>query len=146
MPKSTEQLVAEMIERLPGMTHQQLVTVRANAVTQGEPAVALVRAVDGRLTAFEATGGMAQHRLEFARSMLSLMRSYPAGQWVASRDLFLRAKKDFSANPYVAHIEENSARAIILTKALEDVRPEFPGLEWRKDGSAQGSPVFYRQR
>ena len=146
MPKSTEQLVAEMIEKLPGMTHQQLVSLRANAVRQGAPAAALVQAVDVRLGDFDAKGGMPEHQREFARSMLSLVRRYPSGQWVASRDLFIRAKQEFSANPYVAHIEENSARSINLTNALDEVRQEFPGLERRKDGSAQGSPVFYRQR
>lgn len=135
-----------MIDKVGTMTHQDLLTVRANAVRMGDEAQPLVTAIDERLASFEASGGMASHRAEFARSMLALVAEYPRGQWVASRDLYVRAKERFADNPYVGYVEENSARAIPLTKALESVRDEFPGLEHRKDGSAQGAPVFYRMR
>ena len=48
-------------------------------------------------------------------------------------------------NPYAVWMQGNSARQIPLTKALDDVLPEFPDVERRKDGTGQGDRVYYRR-
>lgn len=87
---------------------------------------------------------MAAHRLEFARAMLRMVERERPLQWVASRDLFQKAKVEHADNPFAIWMGGNTARQIPLTKALSDVLPEFPRLEWRKDGSEQGARVYYR--
>jgi hypothetical protein len=65
--------------------------------------------------------------------------------WVASRDLFAKAKALDADNPYAIWMKGKSAREIPLIKALADVEGEFPDVERRKDGPDQGSRVWYRR-
>ena len=146
MAKTVDEQVQAALLRVPTMDHQGLVATRANAAARGDAAKPLVDAINTRLREFETAGGMAAQRLEFARSMLGLMDRYPAGQWVAARDLFARAELEFADNPYVTYFQAHGARRAPLTKALEKALAEFPMLERRKDGPAQGASVFYCQR
>lgn len=136
--------VQAMLGRLESMDKQALLTLRENSLRLGEEAAPLVAAIDARLEGFDATGGMARHRLDFARGMLRIAERRPPGQWIASRELFQRAKVEFADNPYAVWIKGNSAREIPLTKALEDVKSEFPYLEIRKEGPERGARVWWR--
>lgn len=144
MNVTIEERVQAAIARVPGLDHKDLIGTRANAVRFGDAAKPLIAAIDERLAEFDAAGGMAKHRLDFARSMLSIVQRHKG--WVASRDLFNWARTEFSDNPYVAYMAENSARQIPLTKALSDVLPEFPAVEYRKEGTGQSDRIYYRHR
>lgn len=139
-----KQLVAALA-RVPGMDRQALRTTRENALRHGAAAGALIEAIDARLAQLETDEPMALHRLEFARSILRKLDREPALRWVASRDLFNRARLEEADSPFVIWMAGNSARQIPITKALDDVLGEFPNVERRKDGAGQSDRVWYRR-
>lgn len=138
-----EKQLAAALQRVPMMDKQALLTLRENASRKGDVAATLIAAIDQKLEAFESDGGMAKHRLEFARCMLRKMEREPVGRRVPSMDLFQRARTEDGSNAFAIWMEGNTARRIPLTKALEDVLPEFPNLKREKDGSSQSDRVFY---
>ncbi len=142
---SVEKQVAAALGRLAQLSHQELLTTRENALRFGPAAQPLLEAIDERLEAFQQEGGMAVHRLEFARSMLRLVERGSPG-WIPARDIFLRAQTEFADNPFVIWMKGNTARQIPVTKALDDVLPEFPHIERRKDGVGQGDRVYFRRK
>lgn len=142
---SIEKQVAAAMARVPTMALQELQTLRQNALKYGESASALIGLIDERLLEFEASGGMAAHRLEFARNMLRIVRRSGV-QWQAGRDVFNQARLEFSDSPFVIWMAGNGARQIPVTKALDDVMPEFPDIERRKDGVGQSDRVYFRRR
>lgn len=141
---SENKQVAAAIARVPLLDLQALKTLRENALRFGDEAAPLIGAIDARLSEFELSGGIARHRLEFARQMLRIVERENSRQWLEGRSIFNRAILEHADNPYVVWMKGNSARQIPLTKALEDVRPEFPHLEHRKD--AQSGRVFWRMK
>ena len=138
----SEKQIADTLARVPGMDHQALLTVRANAVRIGPAAAAIIEAIDRRLEDFQAEGGMAVHRLEFARGMMRLVRERGSYQWLPGREIFEQTLLRMSDNPFVIWRQGNSARDIPVTKAIDDVLPEFPDIERMKD--AQSLRVSYR--
>ena len=140
-----EKQLSAAIVRVPEMDRQALLTTRANALRHGDAARELVAAIDARLAELDEGGSIAQHRLNFARAMLRKLEREPPLRWVAARDLFQKAKLEDADNPFAIWMEGNTARQIPLTKALEEIRPEFPNVEHRKDGAGQGDRVYYRR-
>lgn len=138
--------VAAMLARVPSMDQQQLITVRENAIRIGPEAEALVAAIDARLAEFKAEGGMAVHRLEFARQMMRMVERSPNTQWIAGIDLFKRAAHEYASNPYIVWMHGNSARKIPLTKAIEDVIGAFPNVQREKRGDGQSDRVYFRRK
>lgn len=144
MSKVGEQ-IASALARVGSLDHQSLLILRDNALPYGDAAAELILAIEVRLAEFNVGGGMARHRLDFARAMLGKLDREPALRWVAARDLFNRARCENADSPFAAWMEGNSARQIPLTKALEDVLAEFPEVERRKDGVGQGDRVYFRR-
>lgn len=140
---------AEQIEaaiaRVETADQQSLMTMRENAAKYPDTGK-LLEAIDRKLSEFQSEGGMHPHRLEFARAMLRIVERSTSTRWFAGRDLFQRARLEQAANPFVIWMAGNSARQIPVTKALEIVRPEFPNIEYRKEGPDQSARVFYRRR
>ncbi|OJU12148.1 MAG: hypothetical protein BGN86_08955 [Caulobacterales bacterium 68-7] len=136
--------VAAAMARIPQLDIQRLKTLRENALRFGAEAAVLVDAVDARLQEFDAAGGMARHRLEFARQMLRIVERGSPHQWQEGRSVFNRAVQENADNPFVVWMKGNSARQIPVTKALEDVLPEFPHLQREKD--EQSGRVSWRIR
>ena len=131
---SENKRVAAAMARISHLDLQGLKTLRENALRFGEDAVPVIEAIDARMDEFNASGGMARHRLEFARQMLRLVERGPPRQWQEGRSIFNRAVVENAHNPFVAWMKGNTARQIPVTKALEDVLPEFPNIEREKDG------------
>jgi hypothetical protein len=123
---------------------QGLKTLRENALRLGDEAVSVIEAIDARLNEFDASGGMARHRLEFARQMLRIVERCPPRQWQEGRAIFNKAVLENADNPFVVWMKGNTARQIPITKALEDVLPEFPHIEREKD--VQSGRVSWRVR
>ena len=134
--------VEAAIARVPHLDLQQLKTLRENALQFGEEAAPLVEAIDTRLADFEAAGGIASHRLEFARQMLRIVERGRPLQWQEGRSIFNKAVQENGDNPFVVWMQGNTARQIPVTKALEDVLPEFPHIERDKD--VQSGRVSWR--
>lgn len=134
--------VAAAIKQVPHLGLQELQTLRENALRFGEDAAPLVQAIDSRLADFDAAGGLAYHRLEFARQMLRIVERGRPRQWQESRSVFNRAVLENGDNPFVVWMKGNTAREIPITKALEDVLPEFPRIERDKD--VQSGRVSWR--
>jgi hypothetical protein len=134
--------IALALARVPDLDLQGLKTQRENALRFGEKAAPLVEAIDARLADFEASGGMAHHRLEFARQMLRIVERGSPRQWQEGRSIFNKAVLENASNPFVVWMKGNTARQIPITKALEDVLPEFPHIERDKD--AQSGRVSWR--
>lgn len=134
--------VALALARVPDLDLQGLKTQRENAMRFGEEAAPLVEAIDARLADFEASGGMAHHRLEFARQMLRIVERGSPRQWQEGRSIFNKAVLENANNPFVVWMKGNTARQMPITKALEDVLPEFPHIERDKD--AQSGRVSWR--
>ncbi len=134
--------VALAMARVPDLDVEGLKTQRENALRYGDKAAALVEAIDARLAVFEAGGGMAYHRLEFARQMLRIVERGHPRQWQEGRSIFNKAVLENANNPFVVWMKGNTARQIPITKALEDVLPEFPNIERDKD--SQSSRVSWR--
>jgi hypothetical protein len=132
--------------RVPHLDHQALITLRQNALRFGDQAAELIADIDVVLAEFSSSGGMSPHRLEFARCILRSIYRFPALQWVAGRDLYQKALIEHADNQYVIWLKGNGARAIPLTKALEDALPEFQDIERRKDGAAHSDRVYFRHR
>ncbi len=128
--------------RIPQLDLQGLKTLRENALRFGDDAAPVIKAIDARLDEFDASGGMARHRLEFARQMLRIVERAPARQWQEGRSIFNRAVAENADNPFVAWMKGNTARQIPITKALGDVMPEFPNIEREKD--VQSGRVSWR--
>ena len=63
---SVEDQVEPAIRRVPSMDEAQLKATKQNAIAKGEPAAALVSAIDQRLSVIQAPSGMAGHRMVFA--------------------------------------------------------------------------------
>jgi hypothetical protein len=140
-----EKQLAAALARVAGADRQTLMNMRANAVKYGVAATELIEAINLRLAELGGSDAMARHRLDFARSMLRIAMRERLLQWTASRDLFLRAQVEDADNPFVVWMKGNTARQIPVTKALADVLPEFPDIEWRKDGPDQGARVWCRR-
>jgi hypothetical protein len=136
--------VAAAMARVPHLDLQGLKTVRENALRFGADAAPLIEAIDARLDEFESSGGLGPYRLEFARQMLRLVERAPPRQWQEGRSIFNRAVAENADNPFVAWMKGNTARQIPVTKALEDVLPEFPNIERNKD--LQSGRVSWRVR
>ena len=136
--------VAAALGRVPDMDLQELRTLRENALRFGEDSAPLVEAIDARLADFDAAGGLARHRLEFARQMLRIVERGRPRQWQEGRSVFNKAVLENSDNPFVVWMKGNTARQIPITKALEDVLPEFPHIERDKD--VQSGRVSWRLR
>jgi hypothetical protein len=136
--------VVAALARVPHLDLQGLKTLRENALRLGDEAVPVIEAIDVRLDEFDATGGMARHRLEFARQMLRIVERGPLRQWQEGRSIFNKAVVENADNPFVAWMKGNTARQIPITKALEDVLPEFPHIEREKD--VQSGRVSWRVR
>lgn len=134
--------VAAALGRVPDLNPQELKTLRENALRFGEDAVPLVEAIDARPAEFDAAGGLARHRLEFARQMLRIVERARPRQWQEGRSVFNKAVLENGDNPFVVWMKGNSARQIPITKALEDVLPEFPHIERDKD--VQSGRVSWR--
>jgi hypothetical protein len=139
---SENKRVAAAMARLPHLDFQGLKTLRENALRLGDDAGPLIEAIDARLIEFDASGGMARHRLEFARQMLRIVERGRPRQWQEGRSIFNRAVLENGGNPFVAWMKGNTAREIPVTKALEDVLPEFPNIEREKD--VQSGRVSWR--
>ena len=139
---SQNKKVEAAIARVPHLDLQQLKTLRENALQFGEEAAPLVEAIDTRLADFEAAGGIAIHRLEFARQMLRIVERGRPLQWQEGRSIFNKAIQENGDNPFVVWMQGNTARQIPVTKALEDVLPEFPHIERDKD--VQSGRVSWR--
>lgn len=139
---SQNKQVAAAIGRVPHLDLQGLKTLRENALRFGEEAAALVQAIDARLADFDAAGGLAHHRLEFARQMLRIVERGRPRQWQEGRSIFNKAVLENGDNPFVVWMKGNTARQIPITKALEDVLPEFPHIERDKD--VQSGRVSWR--
>lgn len=129
---------------VPKLDLQGLKTLRDNALRFGTDAAPLVQAIDARLAEFDAAGGLAHHRLEFARQMLRIVERGRPRQWQEGRSVFNRAILENGDNPFVVWMKGNTARQIPVTKALEDVMPEFPHIERDKD--VQSGRVSWRLR
>lgn len=140
----TEQQIAATLARVPTMDQQSLLTLRVNAERMGAPAAPVIQAIDARLAEFKADGGMAVHRLEFARGMLRLVQEKGSRQWLPARDIFEQTLLRMADNPFVIWRIGNTARDIPVTKALDDVLPEFRDVERMKDH--QSKRVFFRVR
>ena len=134
--------VAAAMTRITQLDLQQLRTLRHNALRFGEDAVPLIEAIDARLSEFESSGGLAHHRLEFARQMLRIVERGRALQWQEGRAVFNAAVLENADNPFVVWMKGNTARQIPITKALADVLPEFPHIERHKD--VQSGRVSWR--
>jgi hypothetical protein len=67
-------------------------------------------------------------------------------QWMPARDIFKQALLEEEMSPFVVWMRGNSARAMPVTKALGDVISEFPQIERKKEGSAQGARVYFRRK
>jgi hypothetical protein len=134
--------VAAAISRVQHLNLQELKTLRENALRFGDEAEPLIQAIDARLADFDATGGLAKHRLEFARQMLRIVERGRPRQWQESRSVFNKAVLENGDNPFVVWMKGNTARQIPITKALEDVLPEFPHIEREKD--VQSGRVSWR--
>ena len=130
---SPNKQVEAALARVPNLNLQELKTLRENALRFGDGAIALVEAIDARLMEFSASGGLAPHRLEFARQMLRIVERGRPGEWQAGRAVFERAVLENGDNPFVIWMKGNSARAIPVTKALCDVKDEFPHIERHND-------------
>lgn len=154
---SQNKQVAAAIARVPHLDLQELKTLRENALRYGENAAALVHAIDARLADFDAAGGLAHHRLEFARQMLRIVERGQPRQWQEGRSVFNKAVLKNGDNPFVVWMKGNTARQIPITKALQDVLPEFPHIErdkdvqsgrvsWRRRGKSAGWPTEMRQK
>lgn len=141
---SENKQVAAALVRVPHLDLQGLRTMRENALRFGAEAAPLIEAIDARLDEFHVAGGIAPHRLEFARQMLRIVERGSPRQWQESRSIFNRAVLENADNPYVVWMKGNTARQIPLTKALDDVLPEFPHLERDKD--PQSGRVSWRVR
>lgn len=140
----SEKHIADALARVPHLDQQSLLTLRTNARRMGEAATVVVEAIDRRLADFKLEGGIAAHRLEFARGMLRLVREKGSRQWVPARDIFEQTLVRMADNPFVIWRTGNTARDIPVTKALDDVLPEFPDVERMKD--AQSLRVSFRLR
>ncbi len=141
---SENKQVAAAMARIPHLDLQGLKTLRENALRFGDQAVSLIEAIDARLDEFDASGGMARHRLEFARQMLRLVERGSPRQWQEGRSIFNKAVLENADNPFVSWMKGNTARQIPITKALEDVLPEFPNIERDKD--VQSGRVSWRTK
>lgn len=141
---SPDRQVEAALGRVPNLNLQELKTLRENALRFGDDARPLIEAIDARLTEFSASGGMGSHRLEFARQMLRIVERGRPGQWQEGRAVFERAVLENGDNPFVIWMKGNSARAIPVTKALRDVKDEFPHIERDKD--SQSGRVSWRVR
>jgi hypothetical protein len=141
---SENKRVAAAMARIPHLDLQGLKTLRENALRFGDDAVPVIEAIDARLDEFDASGGMARHRLEFARQMLRIVERGPPRQWQEGRSIFNKAVVENADNPFVAWMKGNTARQIRITKALEEVLPEFPNIEREKD--VQSGRVSWRVR
>lgn len=139
---SQNKQVATAMGRVPHLDLQELRTVRENALRFGDDAAPLIQAIDARLADFESAGGLAHHRLEFARQMLRIVERGRPRQWQESRSVFNKAVFENGDNPFVVWMKGNTARQIPITKAIEDVLPEFPHIERDKD--AQSGRVSWR--
>jgi hypothetical protein len=139
---SQNKQVAAAMARVPHLDLQGLKTLRQNALRFGDEAVPLIEAIDARFQDFDAAGGMARHRLEFARQMLRIVERGRARQWQEGRSIFNKAMLENGDNPFVVWMKGNTARQIPITKALEDVLPEFPHIERDKD--VQSGRVSWR--
>jgi hypothetical protein len=136
--------ITAALARVASLDLQGLKTLRENALRFGDDAAPLVEAIDARLEEFEVAGGMAPHRLEFARQMLRIVERGVPRQWQEGRSVFNRAVLENADNPFVIWMKGNGARQIPITKALEDVLPEFPHIERERD--AQSGRVSWRVR
>lgn len=134
--------IAAAMARVPGLGLQELKTVRENALRYGDAAAPLIAAVDDRLADLDVAGGIARHRLEFARQMLRMVERGRPGVWQEGRSLFNNTVLENADNPFVVWMKGNTARAIPVTKALEEVLPEFPQIERDKD--VQSGRVSWR--
>jgi hypothetical protein len=141
---SENKRVEAALARVPSLDIQGLKTLRENALRLGDEAAPIIEAIDARLDEFDASGGMARHRLEFARQMLRIVERGSPRQWQEGRSIFNKAVLENADNPFVVWMKGNSARQIPITKALEDVLPEFPHIEREKD--AQSGRVSWRIR
>jgi hypothetical protein len=139
---SENKRVAAALARLPHLDIQRLKTLRENAVRLGDEAAPVIEAIDARLAEFDASGGMARHRLEFARQMLRIVERGLPRQWQEGRSIFNKAVLENADTPFVIWMKGNGARQIPITKALEDVLPEFPNIERDKD--VQSGRVSWR--
>jgi hypothetical protein len=139
---SQNKQVAVAMARVPHLDLQELKTLRQNALRFGEEAVPLIEAIDARLDDFDSAGGIARHRLEFARQMLRIVERGRPRQWQEGRSIFNKAVLENGDNPFVVWMKGNTARQIPITKALEDVMPEFPHIERDKD--VQSGRVSWR--
>lgn len=142
MAMSENKQVTAALARVAHLNLQELKTLRLNAVRFGDEAAPLIDAIDERLTEFDASGGIAHHRLEFARQMLRIVGRGRTLQWQEGRAVFERAVLENGDNPFVAWMKGNTARQIPVTKALEQVLPEFPDIERDKD--TQSGRVSWR--
>lgn len=125
--------VQAAIERVPHLSVQELKSVRENALRYGEDAEHLIEMIDERLADFDAAGGLTHHRLEFARQMLRIVERGRPRHWQEGRSIFNKAVLKNPDNPFVDWMRGNTARQIPITKALEDILPEFPHIERDKD-------------
>lgn len=139
---SENKQVTAALARVAHLNLQELNTLRLNAVRFGDAAAPLIDAIDERLTEVNVSGGIAQHRLEFARQMLRIVGRGRALQWQEGRSVFERAVLENGDNPFVVWMKGNTARQIPVTKALEQVLPEFPDIERDKD--TQSGRVSWR--
>ena len=139
---SQNKQIAAAMTRVPRLNLQELNTLRQNALRFGEDAAPLIEAIDARLDEFDSAGGMARHRLEFARQMLRIVERGRPRQWQEGRSIFNKAVFENGENPFVVWMNGNTARQIPITKALEDVLPEFPHVEREKD--VQSGRVSWR--
>lgn len=139
---SQNKQVEAAIGRVPNLSLQELKSLRENAMRYGEDAAPLTQAIDARLAEFDSAGGLAHHRLEFARQMLRIVERGRPRQWQEGRSIFNKAALENADNPFVDWMKGNTARQIPITKALEDVLPEFPHIERDKD--VQSGRVSWR--
>lgn len=139
---SQSKQVEAAIGRVPHLSQQELKSLRENALRYGEAAALLISAIDARLAEFDSAGGLAHHRLEFARQMLRIVERGRLRQWQEGRSIFNKAVLENADNPFVDWMRGNTARQIPITKALEDVLPEFPHIERDKD--VQSGRVSWR--
>ena len=129
---SQSKQVEAAIGRIPHLSQQELKSLRENAQRYGEAAALLISAIDARLAEFDSAVGLAHHRLEFARQMLRIVERGRPRQWQEGRSIFNKAVLENADNPFVDW----------MTKALEDVLPEFPHIQRDKD--VQSGRVSWR--
>jgi hypothetical protein len=137
--------IARALATLDALDAPQLKTLRQNAARFGDEAADLIKAIDRRLEGLKPQLDMKAPRLDFARAVLRELDAWPEGAWAPSRELFLRAKAKHADTPFVVWMSQSGAREIGMTKALETVIHEFPGIERRKESAGRSARIWYRR-